>query len=455
MSVILSLVAKDFRLFWKDKIAVLVSFLVPMVLMTIFGLVFGGGGGSGAITVMVVDQSQTAASRQMVEALQSEGGLNVVTTVAVREGESERTVPLTEELARQRLATDADRWRFLVVVPEDFVKEDFGFRLRYIYNPRSNIQFEIVTGLLQRTFFANLLPFLQESFGSSLEENLGPGGVDEFQNRVARAVSEAFGIEFEEVRRSFPEGSLFPVFGAAAGADGEAGAGEDGESSPARDPFSILLDLDDEQIAGKGKPVEAQYVGAWSVMFLLFTMAGAASALFEERDHGVFHRLLSGPVSGAHILWSKYLHLTLLGFLQLVVLFAYGQVVFRIITSLDQLLPLAVLGLFGALASTAFGMVLCSFCRNPAQASGLSTLLILSMSALGGAMLPAFMFPAFIRDYLTPFTLVHWMIDGMLQILWEDASLPALWLNLALLGTFALLALLLALWRFRRSDLFR
>lgn len=458
MMTILTLIGKDLRLFWNDKVAVVVSFLVPMVLMTIFGMVFGGfgdGGGSG-VNVMVVDQAGTDASRTLVAALQKEEGLNVVVDYRASgpgEGEFQR-LPLTEEIARERLATEANSWRFLIIFPEDFQKPNFGFRLRYLYNPRSEVEYQIVTGLMQRSFFANAFPLLERQLTKAVSEQLGADEISEYQDEISRVVSASFGMDYDEVRATFPEGALFPSQSAMMGGSSAETAAGEGETA-ANDPFSLLLELDDEQIAGKGKPPAAQTVGGWAVMFLLFTMTGAASALFEERDQGVFHRLLSGPVSRSQILWSKYCFLTVLGLFQLVVLMSFGQAVFRVITSVDQLLPLAAICLAGAAASTGFGMILCSLCKTPAQANGLGTLFILSMSALGGAMFPSFMFPEFVREFISPFSMVHWMMEGVLMVLWEDAQIRDLWLHLGVLLGIAAATLSLALWRFRVGDLFR
>ncbi|MFP4540988.1 MAG: ABC transporter permease [Opitutales bacterium] len=453
MITLLRLIAKDFRIFWADKLSVALTFLVPMVLITIFGMVFGGfgGGGPSGVRVMVVDQAQSEASRQIIGALEAEEGLRLVTRQRVGEGDAADWQPLTEEIARERLASNADTWRFLIIFPPDFQDEVFGFNLKYVYNPRSDVESQIVTGLLQKTFFTEAFPILQDTLTEEMLAELGTESVRAFQEEIAAMVSDTFGVDREEILGTFPEGSVFPDFGAMTAADD----GVDEAEATGADPFSFLLDLEEEQVAGEGKPPAAQSVGAWAIMFLLFSMTGAASSLFEERAGGIFHRLLAGPVTRSHILWSKFFFLALLGLFQLTVLLAFGHVLFGIITSVDQLLPLAVISAVGALASTAFGMVLCAFSRTPAQANGLGTLLILSMSALGGAMVPAFLFPAFIRDYLSPLTLVYWMMDGMLQVLWEDAQVVELWLNLAILGAFAILAITIAQWRFLRGDLFR
>ena len=106
-------------------------------------------------------------------------------------------------------------------------------------------------------------------------------------------------------------------------------------------------------------------------------------------------------------------------------------------------------------AATSFGMLLSSLAKTPSQANGLGTFFILAMSALGGAMFPLFMMPEFIRTFLSPFTIVYWAMDGLLAVLWRDAGLIELALNIFVLLGISACVLAIALWRFRRSDLFR
>ena len=60
-------------------------------------------------------------------------------------------------------------------------------------------------------------------------------------------------------------------------------------------------------------------------MFLLFSVSGAATSLFDEKKAGLFQRLLAAPVKRSHILWSKYLFCTTLGLVQLTSLFFAGR----------------------------------------------------------------------------------------------------------------------------------
>lgn len=56
------LIRKDIRLFFKSKSAVLLTYLVPMVIILIFGAVFGGMGkpsGMNEMRILLVDNDKT------------------------------------------------------------------------------------------------------------------------------------------------------------------------------------------------------------------------------------------------------------------------------------------------------------------------------------------------------------------------------------------------------------
>ena len=98
-------------------------------------------------------------------------------------------------------------------------------------------------------------------------------------------------------------------------------------------------------------------------------------------------------------------------------------------------------------AAAALGLVLATVARTRAQLSGFSTILILTMSALGGSMFPRFL----MTDTMQRMGLVTfnaWALDGYLKVFWRDAALWELWpqvLVLVSLGVaFMLLARLLA-----------
>src|SRR6185369_11431980 len=82
MRTILTLMRKDFANFFRDKTAVLITFLIPVVLIYIFGSVFGinrKDGGPSNIRLAVVNESPNPAAAKLVDALRKEKTFHVIT----------------------------------------------------------------------------------------------------------------------------------------------------------------------------------------------------------------------------------------------------------------------------------------------------------------------------------------------------------------------------------------
>jgi ABC-2 type transport system permease protein len=85
-----------------------------------------------------------------------------------------------------------------------------------------------------------------------------------------------------------------------------------------------------------------------------------------------------------------------------------------------------------AAAGAALALVLATLAKSRAQLSGFSTILILTMSALGGSMFPRFlMSDAMQRAGLLTFN--AWALDGYLKVFWRNAPLWQLWPQVAVL----------------------
>lgn len=441
MTTVWALFRKDLLLFLKDRTAVALSFLVPMALITIFGYVFGGSGsGPSGIRLLVVDEARTELSADLVDLLEAEETFRVISTRVDDAGEE---VPLERAGALSLLETNASAFRYALILPADLLEAEFGLNLDFHYNPQNAIENNIVQAILQKTFFSGALPLLFSSGTFGLDEESRSA----FNQDLADSIVRNFGGDRDEIRAQLDDNALFSPFGGGESAEGEGGG--------SGDFLGGIFNIDKVQVFGRDKNPASQSVGGWAVMFLLFSLTGAASSLFEERDKGLFLRLLAGPASRGHILFSKFLFCAFLGLSQMVVLLAFGELVFDIIVSPAQLLPLFAVSLAASAAATAFGMFLASLAKTPAQANGMGTFFILAMSAFGGAMFPLFMMPEFIRSFISPISPVYWAMEGLLGVLWRDASLAGVLLNIAVLALFSALFLSIALVRFRRGDLFR
>jgi ABC-2 type transport system permease protein len=183
----------------------------------------------------------------------------------------------------------------------------------------------------------------------------------------------------------------------------------------------------------KANPVIAFYAAATAVMFLLFACAnGAGGSLLEEVENGTLDRLLSSNLTMSGLLAGKWLSFVLLGVLQVSVMFLWGWLVFRL--ELWSHLPgFILMTLLTAAAAAAFGLLLGTLCRTRGQLQGLSTTVILLMSAVGGSMFPRFLMSEGLQT-AGLFTFNAWALDGYQKVFWRDAPVWELWPQLLVLA---------------------
>jgi ABC-2 type transport system permease protein len=168
----------------------------------------------------------------------------------------------------------------------------------------------------------------------------------------------------------------------------------------------------------KRSPMISFYAAGIGVMFLLFTASAAASSLLDEAESGALDRMLSARVSMTALLAGKLAYCALLAFSQLALMFLWGAAVFHL--DLFTHLPgFLVMTAATALAVASFGMLLASVSRTRAQQAAISTLIILTMSAVGGSMFPRFLMPEMMKR-IGLFTFNAWAIDGYTKVFWRD-----------------------------------
>ncbi len=131
------------------------------------------------------------------------------------------------------------------------------------------------------------------------------------------------------------------------------------------------------------------------------------------------------------LLAGKWLFITLTGVLQVTVMFVWGMLVFGL-ELLSHLPGFALMTLATAAAAAGFGLVLATACRTRGSSSGIATIVILMMSALGGSMFPRFLMSEKMQK-IGLFTFNAWALDGYIKVFWRNAPLVELWPQLSVL----------------------
>ncbi|QDV06028.1 Inner membrane transport permease YbhR [Planctomycetes bacterium Poly30] len=165
---------------------------------------------------------------------------------------------------------------------------------------------------------------------------------------------------------------------------------------------------------------ESHAFASMAVMMLLFNLVAAAGTLQDERAEGTLDRLRLTPSAGSSVLLGKTLVTMTMAVVQLIVLFAFGTIVYEI-PVMEHLPEIAVISLVWASTASALGLLFATACSTRKQLEGLSTLVILGMSAVGGAWFPREITPQWFQTagLVTP---VAWAMDAYEGVLWYGKS---------------------------------
>jgi ABC-2 type transport system permease protein len=395
----------------RDRAALAMSFLLPVLFFLIFATIFAGATGEQLrLEVAIADELGNQISTRLVQAVRDDPALLVV-------GGGELSREQVVDWVRRGTADVG------LVIRADAEPLDSlgGFGpapLIIVSDPVRGVAVPMLKGQVQKAYFAAMPDVALAGVMGLMEDQFIE--LDDDQR-----VELEDGLE--ELRREVEAGEA-------------AGWG-----------FEDLFE--DESVAGQsaGRNHVAYYAGAVATLFLLFAAVHGAITLIEERESGVMDRILAGPGRIGVLVNGKFLFLVVQGFVQVAVIFAVAWLVYGVDLP-GHVLPWAATTALASAAAAALALFLASACRTKRQAQTLANVAILVLSALGGSMVPRFFMPPFFQDlgWLTPNT---WALEAYTAIFWRDEPVAELLLPWAMLAGAAVIGLWLARRSARRLEI--
>jgi ABC-2 type transport system permease protein len=410
----------------RDRASLALSFVLPIGFFSIFATIFGGMHDNvNRIAVILVDEDQSSASRQLDQALEREGSLKVVTRPASKDKQAQ--LP-DYTAATAEAAVKAGDISVALVIPKGWGARPISFEpdaaqqsgqapanptqpgpdragteIQLLYDASDSIAPQMVGGLLQKVAMTSM-PLTMAEQGMEHTADYVGGFTPQQQARMSQSLGQ--------LREQIAKRDAAPASPTPAAASGQS--------------FGGLIAVQNRSVVGQGKNTNmiSYYAAAIGVMFLLFTASGSAGALLDEAESGTLDRVLSSRISMTGLLGGKLLFNTVLAFIQLVVMFLWGWAVYHL--DLFAHIPgFLVMGICTAVAVASFGLLLASLCHTRGQLGAVSTLAILIMSSIGGSMFPRFLMPPAMQT-AGMFTLNAWAIDGFQKVFWYDQPITAL-----------------------------
>lgn len=162
----------------RDRAALALSFLLPVVFFSVFALVFGQQRRQGMpkARVAIVDEDQSVFSKRLVAALEKETALNASSTTPAEKGSP--TKPYNAQTAES--AVRQGKVSVAVVVPRGFGETPLSFgpsqrrvALKLLHDSSDPIAPELVTGMLQKAAMISMPDLMAREGSKYLDQAAG------------------------------------------------------------------------------------------------------------------------------------------------------------------------------------------------------------------------------------------------------------------------------------------
>ena len=387
-----TIIQTSWRRLRNNRSELFLTFIVPMVFFSIFALILGSRDATSStpkIKIAICDGSHSDLSNRAVALLNKQASLRIlqtgVTTSSKNSDTKNNTVDRAkaEDLVRRGMVSAA------VVISNRSAKDD----------SEATPRIEIMTDSFDQVASQVLAAIVQKSVMTAASEI----AKEKSTQSVARVGNVPTSTEVVTAGFSAPSNSF-------------------------QAPTVEVVDI----IGGKkANPVVAMYAAGIAVMFLLFSATTASGSLLEERENSTLDRLLCSRLTIDQLLLGKWTYLTIIGSIQMTLMFIWGALVFQI-DLLHHIDGFVAMTLVTAGAASSFALMLAALCKSRTQLGWVSTIVILSMSALGGSMVPRYLMSENIQR-VGLLTFNAWALEGYNKVFWRELPFQELGGELAVL----------------------
>ena len=423
-----ALVRKDLRLFFNDRRAVVVGLLVPIVLASFFGYLFGGQGGkpeTSRMPVLVIDQDGSAISRAIIAQLSSDKSLDVKASTA----------------DEARLQVRKGKARAAIVIPKDFgVDAGRAFfaaakkpQISLLYDPSHSMEMGMVQGIMSGTVMQAVS---KEMFSGQSGREVVSESLAQIEKNSQMTPAEKKSLR--DLLRSVEKWSEQQA--------NEPASGHDVPTAGLTIPF----ETHEEAITSGTEDKYNGYAhsfGGMGIQFILFMGLDVGIRLLLLRQSGLWQRLRAAPLSRSLLLGSRAVSAALISGFILFVLFSFARLVFGVRIQGSFLGFLGVCAAF-SLMTAAFGLLVAAVGKTVEATRGYAVMATLIMVMLGGSWVPTFVFPPWLQK-VTIVVPTRWAMDGLDGMTWRGLGLSEALLPIAMLLLFTFVFGVLAVMSFR------
>jgi len=427
MKTLWALIRKDLKLFAVDRTAMIISFLVPIGIACFMAVIFGGMGGDGKmnkIDVLIVDQDDSATTREIFESLNS----------------GDAIAPSKASVEKARDKVRKGKVGVAVVFPKGFGKEAeramfYGNKptLQLLTDPSKQTEAQIVQGRLVESIM-NVVS--KRSFNPDSSKG-------QFDEAIAN-LQKSKNPDKEQITALKDMQKSLKKLGVA-----EKKSGSKGSTEGLSVPFETKNEQIESPKAESGTAQITRSFGGMAVQGLLFQAINQALGILQDKKRGIWKRLQASPTTRVQVFIGKLVSTFLVTLAILLAVFFVGFLAFKFHIG-GSVLGFALVCVATAAMAAGFGMFVAAMGKTEEQSRGFSILAVLLMCMLGGAWFPSFLMPKAVQT-IANIVPVRWAMDGFDASTWRGVALADCFPAIGVLMVFAVVFSAISWLRFRKA----
>ncbi len=420
-----AVISKEMRVLTRDKEALLILFVMPVVFVLIMSLALQDAFNERAgvrFALLIVDHDHGPIGTQLIKSFSANSTFAVTPLIA---GNTSTPLPNADAV---RADLRAGKYKFALIIPQN-ASRDANRRMDH------QLGLDAAAKKLPAAVDVRLLadPTLRHDHRGLVITSL---------NRALQGIEAGMLLaRFAQMREHINSARGAPSF---------------------KLPKSLatFAEVADESSASAttqaAVPTSVQQnAPAWTLLAMFFLVIPLSVTLIKERQQGSLLRLASMPVSPWVLLAGKSLPYFLINQIQVVLILLVGMYllphlggdVLRIGEAPGAIM---LLSMAASLAAIGYGLVVATFARTPEQATTFGATSVLILAALGGVMVPKLVMPPVLQQ-LSHASPLSWGLEGFLDVFVRGGGIREVLPELLQLLTFATACWAIALLRFGRD----
>jgi ABC-2 type transport system permease protein len=400
---------KDLKILFKDVGGLATLFFMPLMFILVMSTALQGlfdvGSDAQPVLLPVVNQDSGVYGTEIVAALEGMDGIQIEQTWQ----DQTLTLALAEELV-----TDGER-QVVIYFPADFSAAID----RYAQDGQEPVAIQLIADpALSVSYLAPIQGMVQGAAERVVETSLAQDAIQADLSALFAGLPANARPDLNDFNLETTGGSVVKLL----------------KIAPAG--MQVALEPDTYQ----------QNVPGYTIMGVFFIVGTMATSILMEKREGTFRRLLVAPLPKSALLLGKILPYYLVNLVQIAIMFLTAHLLFGM--AIVNLPALLVVSLALAAAATGLGIMVAALGKTDTQVMGLTSLLTLTMSALGGCLMPTFIMPDFLQKISR--AIPHaWAMQAFQDVLVRGYGVSGILPESLILLAFAAVFFAIGVWRFR------